>query len=180
MMSLYRREVMAYRQGTYHLFWILLLATPINIIYGHTKEEPENSLELSRAFELAEQFEKDFSKENQIYLTTHSPAFYDLLGSNVNRWSIRSNNISDTATSEESFVTQANPISTSEHEDISLGIAALLAGRAKELYEQINSLNAAKNELENKIKKASLAQVMVEGKTDKTILETAFSKLFPE
>ena len=53
-------------------------------------EEPENSLELSKAFELAEQFEKDFSKENQIYLTTHSPAFYDLAGTHVNKWIVRS------------------------------------------------------------------------------------------
>lgn len=141
-------------------------------------EEPENSLELSRAFELAKQFEKDFSKENQIYLTTHSPAFYDLRGPNINSWSVRSNNISSDS-AEESFTTIANPISTSEHEDISLGIAALIGGRAKELHEQISSLNAVKLELDNKIQKASLTQVMVEGKTDRSILETAFSKLFP-
>lgn len=40
-------------------------------------EEPENNLELKYAYELA-QFFKLYSKEIQIFLTTHSPAFYSL------------------------------------------------------------------------------------------------------
>lgn len=40
-------------------------------------EEPENNLEMSNAFLLAEQMH-DFSKDIQIVLTTHSPAFYAL------------------------------------------------------------------------------------------------------
>jgi AAA domain, putative AbiEii toxin, Type IV TA system len=40
-------------------------------------EEPENNLELRYAFELAESFQK-YSKDIQIFLTTHSPAFYAL------------------------------------------------------------------------------------------------------
>lgn len=40
-------------------------------------EEPENNLELKYAYELAETF-KDYSKDIQIFVTTHSPAFYAL------------------------------------------------------------------------------------------------------
>lgn len=40
-------------------------------------EEPENNLELRYAFELATTF-KNYSKEIQIFITTHSPAFYAL------------------------------------------------------------------------------------------------------
>lgn len=40
-------------------------------------EEPENNLELTYAFELAKAF-KDYSNDIQIFLTTHSPAFYAL------------------------------------------------------------------------------------------------------
>lgn len=40
-------------------------------------EEPENNLELKYAYELAEFF-KLYSKDIQIFLTTHSPAFYSL------------------------------------------------------------------------------------------------------
>lgn len=40
-------------------------------------EEPENNLELKYAYELAETF-KEYSKDIQIMVTTHSPAFYAL------------------------------------------------------------------------------------------------------
>ncbi len=40
-------------------------------------EEPENNLEMRYAFELARTF-KNYSKEIQIFITTHSPAFYAL------------------------------------------------------------------------------------------------------
>ncbi|QZA76470.1 ATP-binding protein [Deefgea tanakiae] len=40
-------------------------------------EEPENNLELRYAFELAKKF-KDYSSDIQIFVTTHSPAFYAL------------------------------------------------------------------------------------------------------
>lgn len=40
-------------------------------------EEPENNLEMRYAFELADSFKK-YSKEIQILITTHSPAFYAL------------------------------------------------------------------------------------------------------
>jgi len=40
-------------------------------------EEPENNLELRYAYELAEKF-KEYSKDIQIFVTTHSPAFYSL------------------------------------------------------------------------------------------------------
>jgi predicted ATPase len=52
-------------------------------------EEPENSLEMSKAFELAEQFSTIFSKENQIFLTTHSPAFYSLEDEKVSKWLVK-------------------------------------------------------------------------------------------
>lgn len=44
-------------------------------------EEPENNLELTNAFKVARQI-YDFSDDIQIFLTTHSPAFYALAGDN--------------------------------------------------------------------------------------------------
>jgi predicted ATP-dependent endonuclease of OLD family len=38
-------------------------------------EEPENSLEYSKIQDLSNQFLNEFSKKNQIFLTTHNPAF---------------------------------------------------------------------------------------------------------
>jgi hypothetical protein len=44
-------------------------------IWGY--EEPENNLELTKAFNLAKEF-SEYSRDIQILLTTHSPAFYQL------------------------------------------------------------------------------------------------------
>jgi predicted ATP-dependent endonuclease of OLD family len=40
-------------------------------------EEPENNLEFKYAFEVAEEIKK-YSTDIQIFITTHSPAFYAL------------------------------------------------------------------------------------------------------
>lgn len=47
--------------------------TRITTIWGF--EEPENGVELLKAFELSEEF-KSYSNKIQIFMTTHSPAFY--------------------------------------------------------------------------------------------------------
>lgn len=52
-------------------------APPPNFIWGY--EEPENSLELSSSVELADQFWEFLdSGISQVFLTTHSPVFYNL------------------------------------------------------------------------------------------------------
>lgn len=139
-------------------------------------EEPENSLELSKAFELASEFSTDFSKENQIFLTTHSPAFYDLSGPNVSKWLVKPEDFYSTGNELHTNVTE---ILSGQEVDESLGIAALIATRAKELYVRINDLNKAQQQLEDKIASVAKAQVIVEGPSDKRILEIAFAKLFP-
>lgn len=137
-------------------------------------EEPESSLELSKAFELAEQFSKDFSNENQIYLTTHSPAFYDLSGPHINKWLVKSVDNTD------EFYTDIKEVKDTSSADENLGIAALISTRAKELYIEITNLNSAHSALEKKLAKVNLTQIIVEGPTDKEILEIAFQKLFPD
>lgn len=139
-------------------------------------EEPESSLELSKAFELSHQFETDFSKENQIFLTTHSPAFYDLEGPNVTKWLVTSSKYIEEG---EDYHTTLDEVHIGEEADETLGIAALLASRAKELYLKISDLKATQDVLESRLALANRAQLLVEGPTDKTILELAFTKLFP-
>ena len=139
-------------------------------------EEPENSLELGKAFELAEQFNSEFSTENQIYITTHSPAFYDLSGDRVTKWFVNSNHYRD----EPELVTEISPISQNDLADKSLGVAALIASRAKDLFQEINELKQTKEMLNHTVTAANMPQVIVEGTTDKKILDIAFTKLFPE
>lgn len=50
-------------------------AIPYTTIWGY--EEPETGIEISRCFDLSKQF-LEYSSEMQIFLTTHSPAFYSL------------------------------------------------------------------------------------------------------
>ncbi|MBI4920073.1 AAA family ATPase [Candidatus Azambacteria bacterium] len=47
-----------------------------NFIWGF--EEPENSLEYSKVQKIAEEFNNEFKKNAQIFITTHSPAFIEL------------------------------------------------------------------------------------------------------
>lgn len=138
-------------------------------------EEPENSLELSRAFELAKQFNSEFCTENQIYLTTHSPAFYDLKDTHVSKWKVSS----QLYKSGPEICTEAEKIGDNIDADKMLGLAALIADRARELYEEIDTLEHTNAKLNDNIAQSQLPQVIVEGPTDKTILQIAFSKLYP-
>lgn len=65
--------VMAY---LVHFLAFLTMNDKRSFIWGF--EEPENSLEFSKVEELANQFYSDFSKQAQVFITTHSPAFINL------------------------------------------------------------------------------------------------------
>jgi len=136
-------------------------------------EEPENSLEMARSFELAEQFRSVFSTSNQVFLTTHSPAFYDLSGDEVSRWLIDS----EPHPSLEEPATTTTPLARSAASDEAVGVSALIAERARKVYEELESSRMAANRLREKLKEASLPQVVVEGPSDRIILEAACRKL---
>ena len=142
-------------------------------IWGY--EEPENSLEMGKAFEMADQFQNEFSDENQIFITTHSPAFYDMREQNVAKWLVQSEN----AGPNDQAVTTVEPISASEIADERLGVAPLIASRARELVERNSRLQQSVAELEKTISLANRAQVVVEGPTDVMIFRAAVDKLFP-
>ena len=152
----------------------------LDFIAKHTKkyhiwayEEPETSLELGAAFQLAEQFKTGFCEENQIFITTHSPAFYDLAGEHITKWYVcQDATDSDTETT-------IQQVTSEDLLDRNLGVAALIAERAREAYDQIEKLNQEKQRLDNEIEKNKMPHVIVEGVTDKTILEAAFEKLYP-
>lgn len=137
-------------------------------------EEPENSLEMSRAFELSEQFEEVYSKENQIYLTTHSPAFYDLVGNGVQRWSVSS----DPQGTNDELTTSASKISASDAPDAALGVAALVAKRSRQLHEEVKSLRESVSDLKTAVAIADQPQVVVEGPTDVAILQAAYNAIY--
>lgn len=145
-----------------------------NHIWGY--EEPENSLEMGKAFDLADQFQSDFARTNQIFLSTHSPAFYSLSQDNVGKWLIKSCD----GHAFEGHATTATPLDSLEDFDKSVGVAALIAERAKDLHEQIEELQQSSTELKRRLQNAEMPQVFVEGPTDVTILKRAFDLLYPD
>ncbi len=145
-----------------------------NHIWGY--EEPENSLEMGRAFDLADQFQSDFAERNQIFLSTHSPAFYSLGQDNVQKWLIRSCDGHEF----EGNATVAIPLNSVADFDKSVGVAALISERAKDLHEKIEQLQSSAQELKGRLQNAEMPQVIVEGPSDVIILERVYSLLFPE
>lgn len=129
-------------------------------------EEPENSLEMKRAFDLANKFLDDFSSRNQIFLTTHSPAFYSLEGEKVSKWEVKKK------VNSEQFCT-SDIIELKNHKEIDdgLGIAALVTDRAKDVYLENTRLTKRIEEIQENSK----PQVLCEGKTDVKYIKKCLS-----
>lgn len=157
-----------------HIPYILdFIARHTNTHHIWAYEEPETSLELGPAFELAKQFKEEFCEENQIFLTTHSPAFYDLSGDHISKWHVYQREM------ESGNETQAEKVTSEEILDRKLGVAALVADRAREAYEQIQSLTTTIDRLDTELSQHGVPHVIVEGVTDKDIMEEAYRKLYP-
>ena len=158
-----------------HIPYILdFIARHTNTHHIWAYEEPETSLELGPAFELAKQFKEEFCEENQIFLTTHSPAFYDLSGDHISKWYVYQNELDG------GNETHAEKVTSEQILDRKLGVAALVADRAREAYEQIQALKSTVDRLDAELMQQSVPHVIVEGVTDKTILEEAYRKLYPD
>lgn len=156
------------------LYILDFIAKHTNTHHIWAYEEPETSLELGPAFDLAKQFKEEFCKENQVLLTTHSPAFYDLSGAGVSKWYVHQQSFDSGSETKVEKVTSEDLI------DSRLGVAALVADRAKEAFEQIESLKETVTRLDEELLQHSVPHVIVEGVTDKIIMDEAFRRLYPD
>lgn len=107
-------------------------------------EEPENNLELRYAFELAEAFRK-YSKEIQILVTTHSPAFYALDktdGDGVSTFYVSRGN--DNCSS-------IKPVTHDDTDDIheSMGLLPIITPYLERIYEHQQEIEKLKKQSEN-------------------------------
>ncbi|QOJ28064.1 MAG: AAA family ATPase [Ignavibacteriales bacterium] len=138
-----------------------------NTIWGY--EEPENSLEFARAIELADHF-KEYSKDIQILVTTHSPVFYSLAKNDVGISTYFVNK------DDSGITTDFQQIDDEKFDiiDKELGMLTFLEPHVKNYRDQISSYEAILAE----IKKDDLPVVFVEGETDAMILSTAWAKLY--
>jgi predicted ATPase len=113
-------------------------------------EEPENNLELKYAFELAESF-KAYSKDIQIFLTTHSPAFYALDKTDTNK--VKTFFVDQ----DSSKCTNLKTVSTSDTDDIheQMGLLPLITPHLKKVVEQQAEIDTQKrviDSLQDKVK----------------------------
>lgn len=124
-------------------------------------EEPENGLELMKSFQMADNFE-EYSKEIQIFTTTHSPAFFMKRGNDLSQvfYVYKKDGNEDTTIS----------IDSSEAEIAEkIGLMPLVAPFIAEQSDKIRTAEAlySKNFL------TDIPTIMVEGETDAPILLSA-------
>lgn len=136
-------------------------------------EEPENSLELSNAFSLSQEFENEFSSSNQIFITSHSPAFYSLSSRSTKHFLVKKSVIESGG--RENWITSLEDLENTQVADVELGVAQLIAHRSQEAFAEIERLKEKNEELST----LGTPAVLTEGKTDAVLFSTAWNKLFP-
>ncbi len=141
-------------------------------VWGY--EEPENSLEMSNSFALAKEFEDHFSSQNQVFITSHSPAFYSLASNRTKHYLVRKSEIHSVGRT--SCVTSIEDLANAKVADVELGVAQLVAQRSQDAYEEVARLQSKNDQLAA----VSRPVVLTEGKTDALLLNAAWKKLFPD
>jgi len=144
-------------------------------------EEPENSLEPVKADDLAKDLLTHYSKNSQIFITTHSPAFLSLRDKPENVTCFRAFRDSDHTV----VVDVEDPALGKEHADRldeELGLLHIQK-KVHDFYKsqlaEFKTTRERVTALENEILSSKLPLVLTEGKTDRLILETAWRKIRP-
>jgi len=129
-------------------------------------EEPENNLELIRQVETSEEF-KSYSESIQIFVSTHSPAFYGMARKS-GKISIAIRNQGKT-----SFVDSIPP----EDIDNQLGLMPFIQPYLEKAQQERTALAESFKQLESESLMLNKPALYVEGSTDKKIIEAAFKAL---
>jgi len=132
-------------------------------------------MELSQAFEMATHFSTELSQDNQIFVTTHSPAFYDLDGNNVGTFRVKSD-----ASHRLHDVTTIGPFADRSAADQFMGLAGLIAKRTREIYEQLDQVKSEADRLSNELSTVTRPRLVLEGPTDVEHFRLAYRKLNDE
>lgn len=144
-------------------------------------EEPENSLELANAIKEARVFQVYGRAPNkQIFLTSHSPAFFALEDSDVGRYYI-----SQSEERQGRLTSKLRPISAEDEESPSelMGETPhlpVISSYLKEAHERIEGLREHGDALARMLKERDQNLVFVEGESDKIILGAAWDQIIGE
>ena len=140
-------------------------AVPITTIWGY--EEPENGIEMKKCFELAEEL-FEFSYDVQEFITTHSPAFYQLSNENDVKVYYVYKGTDDYSSQ---VCEEIDLLELHDKVGIMPIIAPIVAEKQAELSEMKKSLA--------NVKFVDKDTIFVEGITDKGYLEMAIATFSP-
>lgn len=131
-------------------------------------EEPENSYEYRRCIQVAEEFDEDYCKDSQIFITSHSPAFF--YNRSDKKIVVRiGNNAGKTI-----LLNDENPL------DEELGYVELykdFINQVKALQQSNSQKETEINQLKEFIEASQVPIILTEGKTDATLLRLAIKRL---
>lgn len=140
-------------------------------------EEPENSLEFRYAEELANDFLNRYSQKSQIFLTTHSPAFVSISVDDASCFRAFQDKQMTV------LINLANKKNGSTHQrelNHELGVLKIQK-QVHDLYAtkllELELVEVARMEAQVELSNTKKSLLLVEGKTDKKIIETAWRKL---
>lgn len=140
-------------------------AVPITTIWGY--EEPENGIEMRKCFDLAKEL-FDFSSEVQEFITTHSPAFYQLGNEQGAK-------VYYVYKGEDDYSSQVNKEMELLDLHDKVGIMPIIAPIVAEKQAELESMKA----LLATVKFVDKDTIFVEGVTDKAYLEIAINVYSP-
>jgi len=146
-------------------------AVRVDTIWGF--EEPENNLEMSKAFSLANEF-LDYSSNIQQFITTHSPSLYSL-GSqypeHVNVYHVELDELTRS-----SKVRSVDATATSNL-DSSMGLMPVITPYVHKKNEEVLGLQTKLANLEKELLDTNTPTLFLEGKTDQRIVKKAMHVL---
>lgn len=147
----------------------------LNYVSSHSKfmyiwgfEEPENSYEYRRCIQVASEFEKDYSRNSQIFITSHSPAFFGdgIEGKTIVRI--------DKSKGKTILISDKIPL---EEELGYIEIYKDFTCRVKELEKQTQEKEEQIDALKCRLGNIHGPTLLTEGKTDAALLKIAIKKL---
>jgi len=130
-------------------------------------EEPENCIEHGLTTSLADEMKLQYSKESQIFITSHSPAFVGLESKNISNFRVYRNEH-----------TKVIPCTSDNPElQYDLGLIELQRKYQQDLKQELETIKDTKKILQDSYDNTKKPLLLVEGKTDVFYLEEAWKRL---
>jgi hypothetical protein len=146
-------------------------AVRINTIWGF--EEPENNLEMSKAFSLSEEF-LGYADSIQQFITSHSPSLYSLGREHPDVVNVYHVDVNDQEKS--SKINKVDATGTDKL-DAKMGLMAVVTPHVLKKNKEVSELKSLADRLQAEVDDITAPTLFVEGPTDHRIMKKALSVL---